>query len=72
MPRWLPAQIKGLYAKLTSRDTSLRHHSAPLLTIIGLIAGLAATFYRINKTASPVDMVIYRQGVDAFLHGREM
>ncbi|MDK8685845.1 glycosyltransferase 87 family protein [Corynebacterium pseudodiphtheriticum] len=50
----------------------MRHHSAPLLTIIGLIAGLAATFYRINKTASPVDMVIYRQGVDAFLHGREM
>ncbi|MDK8761368.1 glycosyltransferase family 87 protein [Corynebacterium pseudodiphtheriticum] len=43
-----------------------------MLTIIGLIAGLAATFYRINKTASPVDMVIYRQGVDAFLHGREM
>lgn len=72
MPRWLPAQIKGPYAKLTSRDTRLRHHSAPLLTIIGLIAGLAATFYRINKTASPVDMVIYRQGVDAFLHGREM
>ena len=72
MPRWLPVQIKGPYAKLTSRDTRLRHHSAPLLTIIGLIAGLAATFYRINKTASPVDMVIYRQGVDAFLHGREM
>ncbi|MDC7088664.1 glycosyltransferase family 87 protein [Corynebacterium pseudodiphtheriticum] len=43
-----------------------------MLTIIGLIAGLTATFYRINKTASPVDMVIYRQGVDAFLHGREM
>lgn len=76
MPRWPPAQIKGPYAKLTSTNAALRQHnaphSAPMLTIIGLLAGLAATIYRIAETTSPVDMVIYRQGVDAFLHGREM
>lgn len=46
--------------------------AAPLVAIIGVLAGLAATFYRLNKTSAPVDMVIYRQGIDAFLHGREM
>lgn len=46
--------------------------AAPLVAIIGVLAGLAATFYRLNKTSAPVDMVIYRQGIEAFLHGREM
>lgn len=65
-------QQRGQDYRADSALAALRHHSAPLTSIIGLLAGLAATLYRLNKTAAPVDMVIYRQGIDAFLHGREM
>ncbi|MDP9850895.1 glycosyltransferase family 87 protein [Corynebacterium lowii] len=44
----------------------------PFLTILGLVAGVTTTFRQFGITSFPVDMVIYREGVWAFLEGREV
>lgn len=43
-----------------------------LLSALGLVVGIAATFRQFGATDFPVDMVIYREGVWAFLQGREV
>lgn len=43
-----------------------------LLTWLGLLLGVAGTFGHIIATDFPVDMIIYREGVRAFLSGGEM
>ncbi|WP_311775540.1 glycosyltransferase family 87 protein [Corynebacterium testudinoris] len=43
-----------------------------MVTVLGLLAGLGAIGRQIEFTTFPVDMVVYREGVVAFLEGREM
>lgn len=43
-----------------------------LLTWMGVLVGAATTFRQIDETEFPVDMIIYREGVRAFMSGGEM
>lgn len=43
-----------------------------LLTWLGLLSGVAQTVRQIADTDFPVDMIIYREGVRAFMSGGEM
>lgn len=43
-----------------------------LLTWLGLFIGAATTRHQVTLTDFPVDMIIYRRGVEAFLSGAEM
>ncbi|QGU04410.1 Polyprenol-phosphate-mannose-dependent alpha-(1-2)-phosphatidylinositol mannoside mannosyltransferase [Corynebacterium comes] len=43
-----------------------------MVTALGLIAGFGVTGRQLMITDFPVDMIIYRSGVRAFLEGREM
>lgn len=47
-------------------------HLRCILTILGLVIGLGATSRQWGATDFPVDMIIYREGVWAFLSGREV
>lgn len=64
--------------RVTSPDTSLKPANLPLdailkmVTALGLIAGFGVTGRQMMITDFPVDMIIYRDGVRAFLEGREM
>lgn len=40
--------------------------------IVGIVLGLYATWQQVNKTDFPIDMIIYREGVQAFLDGRSL
>ncbi|APT93725.1 membrane protein [Corynebacterium phocae] len=42
------------------------------LAVLGLLGGLFSTWKHITVTDFPVDMIIYRQGVQAYLDGRSM
>lgn len=42
------------------------------LTLLGLIVGAVMTVIHIRMTDFPVDMIIYREGVKAFMEGREV
>ncbi len=46
--------------------------AATLLTWVGLFIGAATTRQQVTLTDFPVDMIIYRRGVEAFLSGAEM
>lgn len=43
-----------------------------LLTLFGLAAGIGATSISMQETDFPVDMIIYREGVQAFFGGRDV
>nr|WP_304503759.1 glycosyltransferase family 87 protein [Corynebacterium lemuris] len=43
-----------------------------MVTALGLVAGFGVTGRQLMITDFPVDMIIYREGVRAFLEGREM
>lgn len=43
-----------------------------LLTLFGLAAGIGATSISMQETDFPVDMIIYREGVQAFFSGRDV
>lgn len=43
-----------------------------LLTLFGLAAGIGATSASMQETDFPVDMIIYREGVQAFFGGRDV
>ncbi|MCS5479765.1 DUF2029 domain-containing protein [Corynebacterium sp. YIM 101645] len=63
---------------MSSPDTSLKPANLSLDTILkmvtalGLVAGFGVTGRQLMITDFPVDMIIYREGVRAFLEGREM
>ena len=61
----------------TSAPTAISSPSLPtlawrLLTAVGFFLGLGTTWGHIKATDFPVDMAIYRQGVEAFMSGGEM
>ncbi|WPF67055.1 glycosyltransferase family 87 protein [Corynebacterium sp. 22KM0430] len=57
---------------LPSPPSPLPAFLRPLLIVLGLAAGVGTTFRQFAATDFPVDMVIYREGVWAFLQGREV
>ncbi|WP_241228221.1 glycosyltransferase family 87 protein [Corynebacterium hylobatis] len=63
---------------MSSPDTSLKPAKLSLDTILkmvtalGLVAGFGVTGRQLMITDFPVDMIIYREGVRAFLEGSEM
>ena len=42
------------------------------LTLFGLIGGTVGMILHVRMTDFPIDMVIYREGVKAYLEGRSM
>ncbi|AKK10942.1 glycosyltransferase 87 family protein [Corynebacterium uterequi] len=56
----------------TDSSPDFRRLLALLATLAGLLAGLGQTARHIGVTDFPLDMIIYREGVRAFLSGGEM
>lgn len=59
-------------ATMPSQPSPLPPFLRRLLSVLGLVVGLASTFRQVGATDFPVDMVIYREGVWALLGGREV
>lgn len=84
MPRWPHLQIRVLSDRWTKvvRVTSPEQQSIPatlphaiilkVVAFLGVVAGFGVTGRQMLITDFPVDMIIYREGVRAFLDGREL
>lgn len=52
--------------------TMPRHLASQAITILGTLTGLGVIVSQIKSTQYPIDMIVYRMGVEAFFSGKEL